>query len=315
MKCGKLYGVRSMKKPTDERMKEFVRYHTKGDGECNGIILKVWADMNRLSGEERFDLSYFFSVTYCVESGIILFKNKEEIKRNPVKKAEELKKYMIFQSDRKYVKMKNRFEVMLSDWADENIKKNITFFPVNGFMDLDSAVKEVESWNMFGRFSAFLFLETLATLLGCPITNTTIDWKNGNTATSGLLNLFGMDEEAKVFDSQQKLPFSYEIMDQMLQETINAVEAQNGDGNVTKIETSLCAYRKLYKGSRYNGFYLDRMLSELVYYRKFLEFDKITDELFDIRKRCFKHAFLGEVGGWCGIRNEMKKKYILTGNI
>ena len=37
-----------MKKSTEERLKEFVDYHINGDGECNGIVLKRYAD-NRAS--------------------------------------------------------------------------------------------------------------------------------------------------------------------------------------------------------------------------------------------------------------------------
>ena len=82
------------------------------------------------------------------------------------------------------------------------------------------------------------------------------------------------------------------------------------DANPTKLETSLCAYRKFYKGTRYNGYYLDRMLEELVYFkRNYPEYDKITDELYDIRSKCFQHDYLGEYHGWFGVRKELKKLY------
>jgi len=304
-----------MGKPVKDRLTEFSVYHRDGDGECNAIVLKKYAEKRRLGKRDKFDLSYFFSVVYCCESGIILFNNIDCIKEDPIGIAKLLKKDMIFQSDRKYMKMRNCFENAMKFWTENLQTDTINKYVNQGILDLQKAIDEVEKWYMFGRFSAFLFLETYATLMDLEVTDTTIDWPNGDTATSGLLNLSGKDQEAEAFDKTGKLTESTQKMDAMLEKVREVIRKVGGDTNTTKIETSLCAYRKFYKGTRYDGYYLDRMLEELNLYCNKKEYDDITKDLFGIRKKCFKSDFLGELHGWSGVRKEQKKLYMEYGII
>lgn len=290
-------------------MDEFCAYHRDGDGECNAILLKEYADAHGLNAKDRFDLAYFFSITYCCESGVILFLNREA-------DLYTLKGDMIFQSDRKYVRMRDYFERLILQWKNGLSHYDTSRWFENGVLSLDKGIKDVEKWYMFGRFSAFLFLETYATLMNTPVTNTTIDWQNGDTATSGLLNLFGHDEFANDFDHKGILQVPVDKMDGYLRKTAENVKLSKGDPNTTKIETSLCAYRKFYKGTRYNGYYLDRMLEELVWYqREKPRYRWLTEELYNIRKTVFDSDMLGELHGWEGIRKENKKLYKLYGII
>ena len=82
---------------------------------------------------------------------------------------------------------------------------------------------------------------------------------------------------------------------------------------MTEVETSLCAYRKFYKATRYNGYYLDRMLEEINVMRG--DYPEIISEVLDIRKHKFSPKYLGELGGWNGVRPELKKLYRETGII
>lgn len=304
-----------MKKSLRERMDEFVIYHRDGDGECNAVLLSEYARRQNLSPEDKFDLSYFFSIVYCCESAIILFKNREHIRQNAVSASEFLKPKMIFQSDRKYMKMKKRFENSLIFWSRNLQHDPIKQFVKNSVLDLQKALRAVEKWYMFGRFSAYLFLETYATMMKFNVTDVAIDWKNGDTATSGLLNLFGKDDFANKFDSSNVLSVPLNVMDDWLKSVKQEVKRSGGDSNTTKLETSLCAYRKFYKGTRYNGFYLDRMLEELLFYEKMGKYKDLTAYLFLIREELFDHELLGEKHGWKGIRQENKKLYLLYGII
>lgn len=296
-------------KPVAERMREFIAYHLNGDGECNAVLLAEYANRNGLTARERFDLAYFFSIVYCCESAIILFKNRNQIKANPVITSQSLKPEMIFQSDRKYMKMRDCFARALEFWSERLLNVGGDKFIIGGIIDLRNAVLEVEKWYMFGRFSAYLFLETYATLMECEVTDITIDWKNGDTATSGLLNLFGKDAEANEFDARGVLRVPRDKLDGWFKKVASLVSSRGGDANATKLETSLCAYRKFYKGTRYNGYYLDRMLEELIWYKKLSKYDSLTSELFSIRKSVFPNDMLGELHGWNGIRKENKKLY------
>lgn len=296
-------------------MNEFCAYHRDGDGECNAITLKYYADRHGLDTHQRFDLAYFFSVVYCCESGIVLFNNRGAIRRNPIEAAAFLKPEMIFQSDRKYMKMRDCFARSLQFWAERLQIDAVKKYVADPVLDLQSALKTVESWYMFGRFSAYLFLETYATLNDLGVTDISIDWEHGDTATSGLLNLFCDDEYANYFDREGVLKVPVDKMDARLRKVANLVKISGGDANTTKLETSLCAYRKFYKGSRYNGYYLDRMLEELNYYGSIPKHMELTKELFKIRETAFRDELLGEKHGWTGIRKENKKLYMEYGII
>ena len=291
----------------EKRMAEFVHYHIHGDGECNGVTLKKYADSHDLTKEKRIDLAYLFAVTYCIESSIVMLREINIILRDVDGWIAKNKHKLIFQSDRKYVRMRDSFNKCMRFYRDNtgrlrNIKED-------DVIDLKKWIPEVETYPMFGRFSAYLYLETIAWLLGSKIINADMDWENGATATSGLLNVYCYDEEANLFDKERKLrkPFTPQVMQEMVEPILYEIKMQGGDDNITMVETSLCAYRKFFKGSRYNGYYLDRMLEEILKMQK--DYPAESKELFEIRRTCFDEKYLGEIGGWKGIRKECKKLY------
>lgn len=291
----------------EQRLDEFVHYHIHGDGECNGITLRRWSDIHGLSPADRADLAYMFSITYCVESAIILLKSRSEIQHDIDKWVNKNKHKLVFQSDRKYIRMKDAFNMCLKFFFDNH--EQIQAFASIGELDLKKWIPAVEQWAYFGRFSAYLFLETIAQLFDCPVLNAEMEWENGATATSGLMNLYCYDDEANQFDRTKILvpPFTKDALQLMFEPVLSEIQAHGGNSNVTMVETSLCAYRKFFKGSRYNGYYLDRMLEEI--YAMQANFPRESAELMEIRKSAFDHRYLGEVGGWKGIRKECKKLY------
>lgn len=302
-------------KTAEERMREFLQYHKNGDGECNTVILCKWADRHGLKFQQRYELAFYFSITYSVISAIVLLEHQEEMLSDIDGWVEKNKSNIIFQSDRKYMRMKDSFQRTLHFW-NKNLRDGKAFVQSvysGDRISLEKAVNTVENWEMFGRFSAFLFLEMFVNLTKLPAENTTIVWKDGNTATSGLLNLFGYDDAATKFDKTKRLLIQPKQMDKMLAYTIDRIRRYGGSTNVTEIETSLCAYRKFYKGSRYNGYYLDRMLEEINATKE--RYPEITAEVLEMRREAFQHKYLGEISGWNKIRPRQKKLYKETGII
>lgn len=292
------------------RMSEFVAYHINGDGECNNVVLKEWADRKGLDKTHRFELAFFFAITYSVESAVILFENQKGIACCINSWVNENKSKLVFQSDRKYIRMSDRFERCLRFFFSGGASSDdAEGWERDGALALGVAIKKVEQWPMFGRFSAYLFLETYAYLCGLKAKNAYIDWPKGDTATSGLMNVYGLDKAADRFDKTGKIdPGLLAIMDKMQDELLRAIENAGGDTNITNVETSLCAYRKFYKGTRYDGYYLDRMLEEMR--RMMSDWPETTKELFAIRASVFDHEKLGEFCGWDGVRSERKKEWL-----
>ena len=298
-------------------MSEYINYHINGDADCNTVILRRYADKKGLNLQQRFDLAYLFAITYCIPSAILLLNEKELIFQDVKKYAAENKDIVLFQSDRKYVRLMNRFEGCLQYFKENLTDANEFLQKVqqNGVIVLEKALLQVQKWFYFGRFASYLFLETFTALIDCKFQNTTIDWPHGDTATSGIMNLFELDNAADYFDRNGRIPtkISKTMLDNMLQVVIKEIRAAGGNDNVTDIETSLCAYRKFWKGTRYDGYYLDRMLEEIYQTRKMSEkYGKIDEELLQLRKELFDSKKLGELSGWKGVRKENKKMWLNT---
>lgn len=299
------------------RMREYVEYHLNGDADCNTIILRGYADKKGLNLQQRFDLAYLFAICYCIPSALLMLNEKENILKDVKGWSNHNKEIIIFQSDRKYVKLLNRFEGCLQYYKDNltDVNQFLQKVQHNGIFDIEKALLQVQSWFYFGRFASYLFIETFTALIDCKIQNTTIDWPHGDTATSGIMNLFGLDRSADYFDKTGRITgnLNKTMLDNMLNLVIKEIRASGGNDNVTDIETSLCAYRKFWKGTRYDGYYIDRMLEEILQCKKLSEkYGIICKELIELRKEKFDNKKLGEICGWNGIRKENKKLWIKT---
>ena len=296
------------------RLNEYVNYHINGDCDCNAVLLKAYSKEHKLTAQQVFDLCYFFSITYAVPTAIILLEDKELILKDIDTYVAKNKEHLFFQSDRKYVKILDRFNNCLKFYKNNLTDSNkvLETFVVNNEIDIGKAIRIIQKWYYFGRCSAFLFIETLCTLTGYKIKNYTIDWQNGDTATSGLMNVFGYDESANYFDKHNKLPINLDkhTLDQMLLNVMREIKRKGGNDNVTYIETSLCGYRKHFKGTRYNGYYLDRQLEEINFYKNDSKRKSLICDLTHLRCTIFDKSMLGEVNHWDGIRKQLKTAYL-----
>lgn len=303
------------------RVEEFVRYHNGCDGECNGILLKAWADSKELDSADRFDLAFFYATVYNIPSAIFMLGERGRITGDPKGWCKQNSQRLIFQSDRRYMRCNSALERTLEHFSaslaggGEYLQAT-----VNGTeIDTAKAIRLCQEWPNFGRFGAYLFTETLTYLMGLSSTNAPrFDFKNGATATSGLMNLFGLDREADEFDRRKRIPEGVSLaqLDAFLATIADEVGNSGGNADYSCIETSLCAYRKFHKGTRYNGYYLDRQLGELVEYPSINpQSCSYINELYELRAELFPHELLGEFGGWQGVRSGMKKYYQRHGRV
>ena len=292
-----------------KRLSEFIKYHIEGDCDCNVVVLKKYAVNKNLNNQQIWNLCYFFSITYSVPSAVVLFENRANI-------AQISQHDIVFQSDRKWMGFQDRFARAIEFYRvmpsfEEFLGNNSQ----NGIFSLRSAYLDIcKNWFYFKRFSAFMFIETLVGVLSIPIIqDLKLDWNQGDTATSGMLNLLGLDIQADAFDRSGKLFVDCAVLDSAMNMLQHKFLEFGGDSNITSIETTLSAYRKHFKQSRYNGFYLDRMLEEL--HKMQAKFPKVVSEIFQIRAQCFHRSVLGECNNWQGIRTNLKKRYQKTGRI
>ena len=107
-------------KSVEKRIEEFCIYHRDGDGECNNVVLKAWANKNCKTLQDKYELAYFFAITYCVGSAVILFRDRKQVFSNTSAWVAENKQNLVFQSDRKYIRMRDSFEKCLNHFKTIN---------------------------------------------------------------------------------------------------------------------------------------------------------------------------------------------------
>lgn len=293
------------------RVIDFVQFHNES---CLAdTIVGPLSEYLKLAGYDNQQMKeeavLLYSLTYSVPTTIVLLENIEEINNDPELFWQKNKEKLIFQSDRKYVKMNNSFVGAYRDF-----KKRKIFDKLRGkkILDFNDTVKLVEQCYGFGRFSAFLFIETYDAIFECEFTDNKLDWEHGSTVTSGMFNVLGEDELANIWDKTHKIAIDIEYFDHLANQLLKKVKIGK---KLAVLETNLCAYRKLFKGTRYIGYYSDRVLQEL--YRTIANFPEHKDKLkllFLAREAIIPAKYLGEKQGWTGIRKELKKYYLENGD-
>lgn len=304
-----------------KRMDEFVWYHINGDGDCNGQVLRAYAQQKHLSRQDCFDLAYFYAATYCCVSAVYLLQHRAEIMDNPAQFAHDHKARLIFQSDRKYARMLDHFERMMDEWSARMSDGAERFALRTHFdaktVDTTKALDLVAGWYFFSRFSAYLFVETYCDIFDMKATR--VDGLNyeGDSMTfaGGLFYVFNRDVEARFIHEHRKLPVPTTFFETMIHELQKHVLKAGGDDSLVKLETSLCAYEKFFKGTRYNGYYADRQLEEIVQKGGDPDFKEICAALLAARAQAINDRYLGERHGWNGIQKHLKKDYQKTGRI
>lgn len=207
---------------------EYIRYHLGGDAGVEERMIASLSAYYKLSRWDSFRLAYYYTTTYHIPSALKLLRNHNTPKS-------ELK----FRTDRRYVRIGDSFSRIMAQLSPKLLEQ------------LDKATTTTEQydivsgWYFFGRYAAFLFLEVWAKLSGKQIT----------------------DNLALKFEPEENYTKGAEIIAQTqdksaLSAFIESAKRDTND-NVFSLETSLCAVAKLKKGTRWNGFYTERLLTDI----------------------------------------------------
>ena len=208
----------------------FCQYHRNGDAGVEPRTLKNICLQLNLSSYERFKLCYYYQATYQIDSAIRLFNNPLLTKRE-----------VLFRTDRRYVRCLNNFERLKEELNHQKFEQLMLCRTTSEAYNL------VTQWFFFGRYAAYLFLEAF---MACEPNYELKDdivpqWEPGENYTKGALLLFTNCEYNKT-----RLNSLLELLKQSLNDT------------VFSIETSLCAWEKIRKGTRWNGYYTERLFNE-----------------------------------------------------
>lgn len=280
-----------------------------------GPIINAWFKANNTSNDDKVWWVFLYSACYCMGTAMLMSKMLDY---NTITERQleqfwiEHKSKLVFQSDRRYIKNMNNFTEMVKEFLSRTrgnlygyISQFITDDPETTYNNL---YNEVYSWKHYRRFGTLLFIFNLCKVFPDIVVDSKVyDWKWGATTTSAIFNARYEDERANLFEDR-KSPLSEEdiqMLDNSLQLITLALQKYKPDKNwdIIHVSSDLCSYRKLFKGKRYQGFYVDRQQEEIqVLQYMYPEYQEIWDFVWESRQKYIDPKYLGEVNGWKGIR-------------
>lgn len=192
-----------------------------------------------------------YSTTYSVYNCIFFVKLGILNENDFLKAYEAYFNKLNFISDRRFNRIKQAGLKSARSLFDSGIfnlnKQEVLLSEIKAY--LDNCVS-------FGRFGLYLFAEAYAYIKGVKIINDMpFDWQNGKTCTSAMYLLNGNADKARLFE-KEKFKISKDDLN-LFEKKLKELEHITKSG-VQDIETSLCFYWKIFKGTRYIGFYSQR---------------------------------------------------------
>ena len=205
---------------------EYIAYHLRGDAGVEERTIAALCRSLRLSKWGAFELVYYYSMTYHIPSALDMLNGERDMSK------------LKFRTDRRYVRCHGAFGRMLKELTMDK------FADLLKVRTTTEAYKLVSSWYYFGRYAAYLFLEAWCNVAKPGwADDLKPGWEPDENYTKAAVSLAGSNERAA------------------LDAFLDRVRKDTGD-NVFAIETSLCAVAKFAKGTRYDGYYTERMLQD-----------------------------------------------------
>lgn len=312
------------------RLNKFVEYQHEVPA-LNYRFLGEYIKKHILDKDDAVMMCWYMSATYNEITCVLLQEifdwrslTPTTVSRYCNKFWKKYKDVLDFGSSRKYAKNMDWFPILMEDFIRVTkkhpykwLKSILQNDPTSNYYNLMSTIQQIR---FTGRFAGNLFVEAIeylqeyfeVELFEPP----DLDWKDGSNLTSGLLNIFYMDEEANEYDKNKKLCVSPETLTEYLSKVQSQIEKTypEQDSRINMFVTKICSFRNLFKGSRYGGFHHDRELGVIRAYEQTLpQFQFLWDKCFKLRRVIFQKRFLGELNGWDGIRKERKKLWLRKG--
>lgn len=205
----------------------YIDYHKRGDASVEERFAADFIKEESLGHWDGFRFLYYYALTYSLPSAIRMLHNPS-IPREGIS----------FRTDRRYVGVCGRYEKCMSVL---NRDMQTSLYACKSTSEQYGLVTK---WYYFGRYAAYLFLECFYKVRPCAVDDLRMKWIPKENYARGARIVYGCDDQRS------------------LDAFVELVKQKTGD-NVFSIETSLCAVEKIRKGTRWDGFYTERLLSEL----------------------------------------------------
>lgn len=279
------------------------------DGATDYCLLLPFAEDNKLTQEDRIWLAYLYGLSYSCTTAMRFYCEFPDMHCITPKKLntfwQEQKSTLWFNPDKKYIKNNDQVIGAIKSvykLYHKNIGKELKPILSKGF---DCTYREItKNWRYFGPHGAYLFFDALYGL--CPELYSDpeqLDWKNcGKTVVEGMAHLLYDDAAIETKE------YNYTRYNRNVD-----IIANKFDVPKVIIESTLCAFRKLFKGTRYLGYYADRMLEECTSVASIM--NDMNIDIWDYRERTIPDNLRGEIQGWTGIQKDRCKSFLSTGEL
>lgn len=206
---------------------EYITYHKQGDAGVEEQMIASLCRFYHLNDWDTFRLIYFYTMTYHIPSALAMLLEGERNIKN-----------LQFRTDRRYVRCNGAYERLLTELNQDKFRR------LCACKTTTEAYKEVRSWFFFGRYAAYLFLEVYINVFTPKWEDNLVpNWEPDENYTKGAVSIVQSNEK--------------DVLNKFLMRA-----KEDTQDNVFAIETSLCAVEKFRKGTRWNGYYAERMLKE-----------------------------------------------------
>lgn len=207
---------------------EYITYHRRGDAGVEERMIASLAKRLCLSPWNTFKLIYFYTMTYHIPSALRLL----------LKPTTTEQQDLVFRTDRRYVRCNGAYDRLLNELNPDMLAS------LQDCRTTEEAYNTVHKWFFFGRYAAFLLLEVYCNCFRPDWQDILrFKWEADENYTKGAVHIIGTSDR-NALDA---------FLEQAKRDTAD---------NCFAIETSLCAVAKFVKGTRWDGFYTERMLQE-----------------------------------------------------
>ena len=171
----------------------------------------------------------------------------------------------------------------------------------------DNIYKFANNFHYMGRFTLFIYLECMKFLTKIPIEINNLELREAESSRNGLCYAIARDDLVVHKGNKKLTPEDFELLQDHLHNLVLELSIQNPDKNISywSVETSLCSYKKMYWKTRYLGYYIDRLMVEILKIEKLVTEGVDWSVMWDFRKEYFPKEWLGEFNGWDGIRKPL----------
>lgn len=269
------------------------------------MVLSAYASERDLSEHQKILLAYLYGMCYNPLTAIYLF---EEYPFGRGQEEEdwwvEHKEILDFQQDKVKIKYMNQLVPSIRSFCENFDSVQATVLHL-GFDDLKKAVIPVR---YFGSHATYLMCDVLEVMFGkdLPCLPKKIYWNEHRLPSEGALHLIGYDEMIPLKEKSLSKE-TRDLLDVVLENILSTTSL-----GLLETESTLCAYRKLFKQTRYSGYYRDRHLENI-------NNCKLSQHIIDfnlkVRRALIPEELLGEYSGWDGIRKDKCKEFKVYGKL